>query len=171
MPGAEFGTVFVAQQRPHVFGLVLQEGKEMSRILVTYTTFTGKTRSLAQILAEAAREAGADVTVKEAQEVTKADLYAAEAVAFGTPNPFGSISGEMKALIERVWGEYFGDRPMVAFVVPSSGGSDTLEQLERLTGRLGFERAAPGLVIPREEVDAYQNACRQLGKALVAAVQ
>jgi flavodoxin len=143
----------------------------MAKILVIYTTFSGKTHDLAEVLAEAAKEAGAEVSVRDAKEIGAADLYAAQAVAFGTPNPFGSISGEMKALIERVWGEYFGARPMVAFVVPSSGGKETLEQLETLTGRLGFVKAAPGLVCPREEVDSYHEDCRQLGKALAAAVE
>jgi multimeric flavodoxin WrbA len=143
---------------------------QMSNVLVTYTTFSGTTRSLAEAVAGGAREAGAEATLKQASEVTAADLYAADAVAFGTPNPFGSISGEMKALIERVWGEYFGDRPTVAFVVPSGGGSETLEQLEMLTGRLGFVKAAPGIVAPKGEADAHKEACRQLGSALVTAL-
>jgi multimeric flavodoxin WrbA len=143
----------------------------MSKALVIYTTFSGTTRALAQVLAEGAREAGAEVTLKQASEVTTADLYKADAVAFGTPNPFGSISGEMKALIERVWGEYFGDRPTVAFVVPSAEGSETLQQLETLTGRLGFVKAASGLVAPKEEASAYEASCRELGADLVASLK
>lgn len=143
----------------------------MSKILVVYVTFTGKTQSLTEALAEGAKEAGAEVTLKRAGEATVADLYAADAVAFGTPNPFGSMSGEMKGLFERVWGEHFAGRPMVAIVVPSRKGAETLEAVETFATRLGFEKAASGVVAPREEVEAFAEACRQLGKSLVAALK
>jgi multimeric flavodoxin WrbA len=143
----------------------------MPKVLVLYASFTGKTQFLAEAIAKGAKDAGAEVTLNKASEATAMDLYKAEAVAFGTPNPFGSMAGEMKALIERVWGEYYGGRPMAAFVVPSAEGTATLEQLEMLAGRLGFVKAAPGVVAPREEVESFEESCRHLGAALVAALE
>lgn len=142
----------------------------MSKVLVVYVSFSGKTQSLAEALAEGAREAGTEVTLKKASEVTVKDLYAADAVAFGTPNPFGSMAGEMKGLFERVWGENFTGK-MVAFVVPSREGRETLEAVETFATRLGFEKAGSGVVAPRDEVEAFAEACRQLGRSLVAALK
>jgi flavodoxin len=142
----------------------------MSKVLVVYVTFTGKTESLAEAVAEGAKEAGAEVTLKIAREVTVDDLYAADAVAFGSPNPFGSMAGDLKGLFERVWGENFTGK-MVAFVVPGREGRETLESVESFATRVGFEKAGSGVVAPRDEVESFQEACRQLGKTLVAAVE
>jgi multimeric flavodoxin WrbA len=143
----------------------------MFKVLVVYVSFTGKTQRLAKVLAEGAKEAGAEVTLKRAGEVMVTDLYAADGVAFGTPNPFGSMAGNMKGLFERVWGESFAGRLMVAFVVPSRGGTKTLEGVETFAARLGFEKASSGVVAPRDEVKTFEKACRQLGNSLVAALE
>lgn len=75
----------------------------MSKILITYHTFTGKTKTLAEAAAEGAKNSGAEVVLKEAAATTVQDLAAADAIIVATPQPFKMLAGETMKLFERLW--------------------------------------------------------------------
>ena len=103
------------------------------KILIAFYSRGGSTEALAQAIAEGARAEGADVTLRRAREVvsreimahadgwienadrmnaayqapTPADAEAADAIIFGTPTRFGSISSELKAYIDSLGGLWF----------------------------------------------------------------
>jgi NAD(P)H dehydrogenase (quinone) len=72
----------------------------MARILVVYYSRTGNTEKMAQLVAEGAKKAGAEVTVKKVQQTTPDDLIKQDALIFGSPTYYGTMAWEMKKLID-----------------------------------------------------------------------
>ncbi|CAG9185250.1 NAD(P)H dehydrogenase (quinone) [Cupriavidus laharis] len=103
------------------------------KILVVFYSRNRSTEQLAQAVAEGAMELGAEVRLRRAREVvgpevmrqapgwlenattmnaryeapTEADAEWADAIVFGTPTRFGSISSELKAYIDGLGGLWF----------------------------------------------------------------
>jgi NAD(P)H dehydrogenase (quinone) len=76
-------------------------GEPATRVLVVYYSMTGTTEKLAQGVAEGSQQvAGTLVTIKRVEEVSKAELEAADAIALGCPAYFGNIPGRMKTMLD-----------------------------------------------------------------------
>lgn len=71
------------------------------KLLVVVASSTGRTRRMADALADGAREAGARVTVKSADDATGEDLLDADAIALGSGVHMAGIASSMRALFER----------------------------------------------------------------------
>ena len=71
------------------------------KILVAYHSMTGNTEKMAKAVAEGAKSAGADVTIKSATEVTSADLKAADGIIMGSPTYYGQMAAEIKLIFDR----------------------------------------------------------------------
>lgn len=75
--------------------------KQTVRVLVAYYSMTGNTKRMAQGVAEGVKRVpGAVPLVKKADEVSKADLEAADAIILGCPTYFANIPGKMKVAID-----------------------------------------------------------------------
>ncbi len=72
----------------------------MINVLIVYTSHTGNTKKMAEIIAESATTAGATVLVRPAHEATNDELAAADAVVLGSPTYYGHSSGEMRHFID-----------------------------------------------------------------------
>ncbi len=96
------------------------------KVLIAFYSRSSVTEALAKEIAEGARAAGAEVRIRRAREVvsqevinsvpgwadqaaalnakyeapTEADAEWADAIVFGTPTRFGSVSSELKAYID-----------------------------------------------------------------------
>lgn len=105
----------------------------MAKILIAFYSRTGSVEKLAQAIAEGAKSQGAEVRLRRAREVvsrdimehvpgwaanadrmnaqyeapTEADAEWADAIIFGTPTRFGSISSELKAWVDSLGGLWF----------------------------------------------------------------
>lgn len=95
----------------------------MSKVLIVYVTTTGNTGKMADVIADAAKGAGAEVTCKTVGEASVLELAGYDVVAFGSPamgaevleeaemEPFfseaaGSLSGKKVALFGSYdWGD------------------------------------------------------------------
>lgn len=103
------------------------------KILIAFYSRGGSTEALAKAIAEGARAEGAEVILRRAREVvsreimahangwmesadrmnaeyeapTPADAESADAIIFGTPTRFGTISSELKAYIDSLGGLWF----------------------------------------------------------------
>ena len=95
----------------------------MAKVLIVYVTTTGNTEKMANIIADSAKTAGADVTCKTVGEASVAELAGYDVVAFGSPamgaevleeaemEPFfsdaaGSLGGKKVALFGSYdWGD------------------------------------------------------------------
>ena len=71
------------------------------RVLIVVASQTGRTARMADAAAEGAREAGAEVEVKRAEEAGPQDLEAADAVMLGSGVHRGGMESSMRAFFER----------------------------------------------------------------------
>jgi NAD(P)H dehydrogenase (quinone) len=72
----------------------------MARILVVYHSETGHTARMAQLAAEAAREAGAEVVVKPVGDASPDDLTGYDGIIVGSPTYYGLMSAPLKKLFD-----------------------------------------------------------------------
>jgi NAD(P)H dehydrogenase (quinone) len=81
---------------------------------------------MADAVAAGAREAGADVVVRRAEEAEEPDLLAADAVILGSGVHMGGIESGMRAFFERLAPAWLGGRLVgklgAAFVTAGAGG-------------------------------------------------
>ncbi len=103
------------------------------KVLIAFYSRGGSTEALAKAIAEGAQAEGAEVVLRRAREVvsrevmahaegwtenadrmnaeyeapTPADAESADAIIFGTPTRFGTISSELKAYIDSLGGLWF----------------------------------------------------------------
>ena len=71
------------------------------KMLIVVASQTGRTARMAEAAAEGAREAGADVVVKDASDAQPADLEGADAVMLGSGVHMGGMESSMRAFFER----------------------------------------------------------------------
>jgi NAD(P)H dehydrogenase (quinone) len=77
-----------------------KEEGAMARVLVTYHSRSGNTEAMAKLVAEGAREAGAQVSLKKAQDVRPEELARYEGIIVGSPTYYGAMAAELKSLID-----------------------------------------------------------------------
>ena len=127
-------------------------------ILVAYHSEDGHTETLAQAVAEGAREAGAQVETRAVGEVTEDDLRRANGLLLGCPVYSATVSYQMKQFIDttmgRLWmgGELAGKAGgAFASCAGEHGGIETtLDTL--LRAMLGFSMVVTGPYLPQEEI-------------------
>jgi NAD(P)H dehydrogenase (quinone) len=71
-----------------------------SKVLILYHSRTGNTKQMAELVAQGARGAGGDVTLKEVGEAKPDELLDYDAVVIGSPTYYGSMAAEIKRLLD-----------------------------------------------------------------------
>ena len=71
------------------------------KVLVVVASATGRTQRMAEVLADGAREAGAEVEVLKAEDAGADDLVAADAIVLGSGVRMAGIASSMRAFFER----------------------------------------------------------------------
>lgn len=106
----------------------------MTRILVTYLSITGNTRSLAEAVAEGARSInGIECVLKPVAEIIPADWVDADGIIIGSPTYFGQMAAEVKAVIDatvEVYGQLEGK---VGAAFTTSGGAGCGHELTNMS--------------------------------------
>ena len=142
----------------------------MSQVLISYQTFSGKTKILAEAAAEGAKAAGAETVVKGVADTTAQDMAAADAIVVATTQPFRTMAGETKSLFERLWKdkEQIGPGKPIGFIVchVADDATPTLEAMNGLTKALGFVATEDGVAVHASKLDEGKERCCQLGAAL-----
>src|SRR3989442_3257776 len=108
-------------------------------VLVTYHSRTGNTEKMARAVVDGARSVpGARVVLKRVGEVTKEDLFTADALIVGSPVYWSNMSGEVKTFFDNcqlnigVFPEV-KMRNKVCAAFPTGGQVSTAKDLTRLT--------------------------------------
>ena len=124
----------------------------MKTLLIVYHTGGVKTAQMAQALERGAlaalKEAEAEqevrVVTRRCAEAGPEDMLGADAIALGTPENFGYMSGMMKDFLERVFyaceGKIEG-RPWALFVAAGQDGSGAIASVERIVTGLRLKKA------------------------------
>ncbi|KAA0214232.1 MAG: flavodoxin family protein [Lautropia sp.] len=147
---------------------------------------TGGTRQLVDAFGEgAATQDGVALVVRRADEAGPADLVAADAVLFATPENLASMAGMMKDFFDRSYYPALGrveGKPYATLVCAGSDGQGAARQIARIaTGWRMKPVAAPLVVIthaqtpeaimaPKRIEAASLARARELGAAMAAAV-
>jgi len=74
----------------------------MTKILIVYATDTGNTKKMAEAIAEGAQGEGAQVDIRSAEEVTKEEVVACNALIVGSPVHMGSPDWRVKKFIDTI---------------------------------------------------------------------
>ncbi len=143
---------------------------------------TGGTRQLVDALVEGAREEpGTDVASIRADEADAADVLAAQAVVFATPENLASMAGMMKDFFDRTYYPVLGrvdGLPYATLVCAGTDGAGAARQVARIaTGWRLKEIAQPLVVVngaqtpeqilaPKRIEPAQLDRARELGRTL-----
>ena len=153
----------------------------MKTLLIVYHTRGVKTAQMAEALARGARnalrEAEAEdevrVVTKRCTDAGPEDLLAADAIALGTPENFGYMSGMMKDFLERVFYPCEGrieGRPWALFVSAGQDGSGAITSVERIVTGLRLKRLRPPILALRDVTPEILAQCEELGATLAAGI-
>jgi multimeric flavodoxin WrbA len=148
----------------------------MAKILVIYHSQQyGKTKEIADAIADGAREAGSEVEAinTNEQRVTLNDLMAADAVAIGTPDYYSYVAGTIKTFFDDLYlwdkaGKAVTGKPAALFY--SHGGGGLVKQSLEKFGLRFFKQV--GEIIERGPANAEeaQKKGRALGRELAQKV-
>lgn len=72
----------------------------MAKLLVVYHSETGNTARMAELVAEGARDAGADVALKTVRETSVDELIEYDGIIAGSPTYYGLMSAPLKKLLD-----------------------------------------------------------------------
>ena len=97
----------------------------MAKVLVVYCSMSGNTKAAAEAIVTGAKNAGAQVTLKEGSAAQPGDLLACDVVALGSYDAFSYMGGGLKDFFDRAFyptqGEVTG-KPYAAFLTHGGGG-------------------------------------------------
>ncbi len=140
----------------------------MSKVAVVYWSGTGNTEAMSRIVAESAKEAGAEVKVFTAAEFNKDKMDDYDAVAFGCPamgaeqledTEFEPMFMECEAKLK---GKKIG-----LFGSCDWGDGEWMRTWEETCKNDGAELVSDGVICHGEPDAEAETACKSLGKALV----
>jgi multimeric flavodoxin WrbA len=150
-------------------------------LLIVYHTRGVKTAQMAQAvergavaaLKEAEAENDVRVVAKRCAEAGSADVLAADALALGTPENFGYMSGMMKDFLERIFyaceGKIEG-RPWALFVSAGQDGAGAIASVERIVTGLRLKKVREPILALREVTPAILAECEELGATLAVGI-
>ena len=153
----------------------------MKTLLIVYHTGGVKTAQMAQAvergalaaLKEAQAQGEVRVVMKRCAEAGPEDVLGADAIALGTPENFGYMSGMMKDFLERVFyaceGKIEG-RPWALFVAAGQDGSGAITSVERIVTGLRLRKVREPILALREVTPEILAQCEELGATLAVGI-
>ena len=153
----------------------------MKTLLIVYHTRGVKTAQMAEAVERGARtalkEAEADdevrIVVKRCADAGPEDVLAADAIALGTPENFGYMSGMMKDFLERVFYDCEGKiegRPWALFVSAGQDGTGAITSVERIVTGLRLKKVREPILALREVTPEILAQCEALGATLAVGI-
>lgn len=156
----------------------------MKTLLVVYHSLTGGTEQMARALvAGAAAEDGVTTRLLHSSAAGAADVIAADAYVFATPENLAAISGLMKDFFDRCYYpalDRINGRAYAVLVCAGSDGQNAVRQIDRIATGWRLRPAADALIVcthaqtPEQVLAAKAiggadlDRCRELGAALAA---
>ena len=152
-------------------------------LLVVFHSMTGGTRQMARAAARAAEAQGVTVRLLEARDAMPADLLAADAFIFATPENLAAIAGMMKDFFDRTYYAALGridGRAYGLMVCAGSDGTSAVRQVARIATGWRLRAAAepiivcthaqtPEAILAPKVIDADDIArCEDLGATIAA---
>jgi multimeric flavodoxin WrbA len=156
----------------------------MKTLLIVYHSLTGGTRQMAEAAAAgAATEPNIKTLLQTAQQTQPADVLAADAYIFATPENLAAIAGLMKDFFDRCYYpalDRINGRPYATLICAGSDGQNALRQLTRITTGWRLKQVADPIITlthaqtpetilaPKTICPAALIRCRELGASIAA---
>jgi flavodoxin len=156
------------------------------RLLVVWWTMTGGTRQLVEAFGDgAATQDGVELAIRRADQAHAADVLAADAMLFATPENLASMAGMMKDFFDRTYYAVLGHvdaRPYATLVCAGSDGQGAARQIARIATGWRLKPVAeplivithaqtPEAILAPKTIDAPSLArARELGTAMAAGI-
>lgn len=144
----------------------------MSKALIVYSTRTGATQKIGEIIAEGLRFSMVDVTLTDAKDIKKEkDLEGYDAYVFGSSTYHGEMMSSMKTLL--FLAEKAGLKGKIAGAFGAYGWSG--EAAERIFDTMkniyGMDMASSPLMLKSADVDGGIKMAQGYGKELAAKLE
>ena len=137
-----------------------------------YYSQSGNTLQLAEAVAAGAREEeGLIVSIKTAFNAGLDDLLAADALLFGSPENFGTMSGALKDFFDRTYypaEPYQINLPYAVFISAGNDGTGAVREIERIARGYPLRCVAEAVIAKGEVSQAHLQQCRELGLSMAA---
>ena len=143
----------------------------MSKVLIVYCSMSGNTKAAADLIAEGAKAAGAQVTIMEGSIAQPNDLLECDAVALGSYDAFSYMGGGLKDFLDRAFYPTQGqvtDKPYAAFFTHGGGGKG-VESIESVAGSFKLKKVADAVLVKGKPEGQALADLRSLGAKLAAA--
>ncbi|MBA4284682.1 MAG: flavodoxin [Xanthomonadaceae bacterium] len=147
----------------------------MKRLLIIWSTQTGRTGQLVAAAGQGASEFAdeVDVRVLRALDAGLDDLLAADGLIVATPENFGYLSGAVKDFLDRTYYPAEGrvdGLPYLMLVSAGNDGTGAVRALERIASGYRWKRVAEPLIVKGEPDPAALAAARERGALLAAGI-
>ncbi len=158
----------------------------MKTLLIVFHSVTGGTRAMAEAAAAgAAAEPAVACRLLTAPAAGPADLLAADAYLFATPENLAAISGLMKDFFDRCYYpvlEHLAGRPYASLICAGSDGANAARQIARIATGWRLRAVAAPLIVcthaqsaeailaPKVIPVGELERCAELGQALAVGV-
>ncbi|MGA2386107.1 MAG: flavodoxin domain-containing protein [Candidatus Bathyarchaeia archaeon] len=141
----------------------------MPKVLVAYYSKTGNTKQIAEAIAEGAKTVkGANVEIKNVENLTAAEAVTADGFAFGSPTYFSMMSGPMLTFLTELYfvREKLAGKTMVAFATGAGSQTKATENIESILKAFNPKQVLPGLAIGNKIAETDKQQAKQLGVKL-----
>ncbi len=141
----------------------------MSKVNIIYWTGTGNTESMANLIAEGAKEKGADVNLINVSSASEADVKDADVVALGSPAMGAEVieEAEMEPFVESISGAVSGKKIALFGSYGWGDGEWMRSWVERMEG-YGANLVNDGLIVNEAPEGESEEECKNLGKELAS---
>lgn len=143
----------------------------MPKVLIVYCSITGNTKAAAEAIAEGARIAGAQVTIKEGIVAQPNDLLECDAVALGSYDAFSLMGGGLKDFLDRSYYPTQGqvtDKPYAAFL-SHGGGGKAIKSIESIAQSFKFKKVAESVLVKGKPEGQDLTVLKALGAKIAEA--
>ena len=139
----------------------------MSKVAVVYWISTGNTESMANAVADGAKEAGAEVTTFETADFSADKVDEFDAIAFGCPAMGDEVleEDEFEPLFSSCEAKLSGKK-VGLFGSYGWGDGEWMRNWEETCRSAGASLVAEGVICQEEPDDEAVENCKALGKAL-----
>ena len=148
----------------------------MKHLLIVFHSKNGCTESLAQQVYTVATDPSVEAVetrMLKANDAGPEDLLLAYAMAIGTPENFGYMSGMIKDFLERTFYEVEGKLnplPYALFICAGDDGSGAVRSIERIANGYPFKKVQEPIIC-KGDVEASKAKCKDLGLMLAAGIE
>ncbi|TFH12000.1 MAG: flavodoxin family protein [Lentisphaerales bacterium] len=121
----------------------------MAKVLIVYYSRSGNTEQMAKLVAEGVKEGGASVEVKAVADTSLDDLKSADGIVLGSPTYYGSMSAEIKRLLDdsvKLHGKLVGKVGGAFSSAANLGGGNETTIMDMLKALLIHGMIVPGNV-------------------------